>query len=345
VRFGLSLGPNLPSTSNRAHQIHANPQVTQPLACSECHLVPNSAFDPGHLFDDPQRRISDLRAEVTFGPKARLGGVQPSYDPGTGTCVVYCHGVRVGEPPPTSSTVRGESQCDFCHNIANHGRGVDCSQCHQESTTRCTPGSPGCATITPEVGISFRSTRFHIDGRAPVVLTGQESCYSCHGTLQTRGAPPPDLNGSSRISDVTVGLHQIHVSDGDLRVGLPCSTCHMVPVNNNDPGHIDTGPPAEVIFDDLASGRLRDGPMAPKASWDRASGTCRNVYCHSRPHGAVGPVWSWNKKSEDGMHCASCHKGKPQYPLQYCIVCHLQAYRNGQINPDTHLNGRLDWSL
>lgn len=136
---------------------------------------------------------------------------------------------------------------------------------------------------------------------------------------------------------VTVGMHKLHLTDSSLRVALPCATCHMVPSKRDSPGHIDTDLPAEVVFNALASGKLRDPSTKLVATWDRKTGTCKNVYCHSRPTGKVGASWSWTKKLPGGIVCDSCHKGKPQYPLEYCKTCHPAAYKNGKLDPATHM--------
>jgi predicted CxxxxCH...CXXCH cytochrome family protein len=135
----------------------------------------------------------------------------------------------------------------------------------------------------------------------------------------------------------------VHLRGSSLRVPVKCSSCHEVPRSRDEPGHIDSARPAEVVFDELASGRLRDPSTQLVVSYDPASKTCRNVYCHSRPKGGVGVVWRWTERLSGGLHCASCHKGKPHYPLEYCKVCHPAAYKDGELNPATHINGSLDF--
>ena len=80
-----------PSAVIGAHQTHLNPaatgSLTGPLACSECHVVPND-FD--HAFNPPAQIVQ-------FGTLATTGGAAPTWnstDKTTNTTCsnVYCHG-------------------------------------------------------------------------------------------------------------------------------------------------------------------------------------------------------------------------------------------------------------
>jgi predicted CxxxxCH...CXXCH cytochrome family protein len=336
-----------------AHQAHAAPKYFAAIACDQCHRVPRSVADAGHLFDDPAPLSTDFRAEVIFGAKAALGGLKPKYTRTQqgGTCQVYCHGATLKQletkqlPSWVSNT--GGATCATCHPTPMIGLGgLDCANCHQQSVERCTPGVEGCTSLAATVAVRFKDPTLHLDGVAPTGRSGAEgTCYGCHGTAASNGAPAPDLAGNSSISAAGVGLHEVHLRDGPLRKALTCDTCHHVPYAIDAPGHLDSGPPAEVVFNDLASGKLRDPETTVLATWDAKTRTCNNVYCHSRAQGKQGNSWRWNEKLADGLHCDSCHKGKPEYPLYYCKTCHLTAYKDGELNPETHMNGKMDWSL
>jgi hypothetical protein len=77
-----------------AHQVHlVGPRdlASTPIICSDCHHVPATVYEPGHL-DSPRP------AEVAINnplAKTASGGVTPSpaYDPATGRCNnTFCHG-------------------------------------------------------------------------------------------------------------------------------------------------------------------------------------------------------------------------------------------------------------
>ncbi len=174
---------------------------------------------------------------------------------------------------------------------------------------------------------------------------GVTACGTCHGTA-TAGAPAPDLSGNLDISSVTVGLHAVHLS-GTKFGKVTCSDCHKVPTKLTDKGHVDSKSPAEVVFSDLASGKLRKLSLKPK--WDRTKGTCTNVYCHALDTGAK-TTWSWTKKSTSGLACGSCHGDPPKSTLAggshgsgtSCKSCHSEAYKNGVLDPAVHINGKVE---
>lgn len=176
---------------------------------------------------------------------------------------------------------------------------------------------------------------------------GPTSCGSCHGTTASGGAPAPDLAWNLDPSVITVGLHAAHLAGSKLRDKLPCDSCHLVPKKLDDKGHLDTDSPAEVTFSAVASGKKAGVSLKPK--WNRAEGTCTNVFCHSLDAGDV-TSWTWTKKTAAGLTCSSCHGNPPTKTSSGskhssgtdCTGCHSGAYKNGAINPATHINGEVD---
>jgi predicted CxxxxCH...CXXCH cytochrome family protein len=120
-----------------AHDAHLNGNISAPIACSECHTVPRTIGDPGHIEDSPD----DLR----FGPLARTGGASPTYTP-PGCATVYCHGSFAGgngANAPTWLAGAAAAACGTCHGLppatgrhAEHvgvqvgGTPVTCNTCH-----------------------------------------------------------------------------------------------------------------------------------------------------------------------------------------------------------------------
>ncbi|HSD22280.1 MAG TPA: CxxxxCH/CxxCH domain-containing protein, partial [Anaeromyxobacter sp.] len=68
-----------------AHQAHLRGGALRaPLACSDCHVVPEGAGVASHI---------DGEAAVTFGALAWMGGASPKWTRDTGSCsATYCHG-------------------------------------------------------------------------------------------------------------------------------------------------------------------------------------------------------------------------------------------------------------
>jgi len=150
------------ATSIGAHQNHVVAGVLGvKVACNECHVVPTTLLDPGHL---------DNQVTLTFGPLARKGGLTPTYDPVTQTCSnVYCHGnfpsSKVTLPPPAPTWNGGglAVACGSCHdlpppepthvlvNVATQGCGTSTNP-----LITCHPSAYTPTTVDPKL---------HIDGR------------------------------------------------------------------------------------------------------------------------------------------------------------------------------------
>jgi predicted CxxxxCH...CXXCH cytochrome family protein len=300
-------------TSN-AHLVHR--QVAK-LDCSECHVVPQHWNDEGHILaggvaiTGPAKVSFGARAGFTINPGDRGG--PPTYR--NGTCSnVYCHGAvlhaaggSATEPRWDDATPPGA--CDRCHGAPppSHAQS-SCATCHPASAP-------------------------HIDG---VVQVGRgPGCSGCHGDA-TSPAPPIDLAGNTQITAIGVGAHRAHLTvPSGLRGPIPCQTCHLVPTQVDDPGHIDSLPPAEVNA---------------SLSWDRTTGTCGTTNCHV----ASRPVWT----AKGGVFCGSCHgippasaPHTPAMTLASCVTCHAQTVDAfGTIllttGPDgttsKHMNGVVD---
>ena len=334
-----------------AHQKHlATRTWWAAMDCDDCHITPRRWDDQGHLQD--QGGGTDFVAEVTFGSGAKLDGVTPTYDLKTGTCDTYCHGASfTGQGQKTVWTSTTGGACGSCHKVPAFFGGLDCVNCHPQSVKRCTPGAKDCLTMSKTIGIQFLDPELHGDGKYPLGLKGQEhTCYGCHGTKETAGAPGPDLQGNTDISKVTVGLHKIHLTAGSYGDAVKCSTCHTVPAKIKDKGHFDDDVPAEVIFDDLSSGKLRGAGVDLKPTWDRKTATCGKVHCHSLD-GAKVSAWTWTKKLSTSLACDSCHglppaktaTGKVHSTSKNCDVCHADAYTSkGTLDPSKHMNGKVE---
>jgi predicted CxxxxCH...CXXCH cytochrome family protein len=158
------------SPSVGAHAAHFETELRGPLACDDCHIVPKTAVDPGHLGPGP--------APVTFSAFAAQDGVMPSFDSTALTCNVYCHGggLTLTSKDTTPNLTRNpvwnkgdtQDQCGgACHGAPPQdgqlGHTIatsigDCAQCH-------------ALTVNPDGGIrTFVQSdggigSFHINGQ------------------------------------------------------------------------------------------------------------------------------------------------------------------------------------
>lgn len=280
-------------TETGAHATHRTSGAT----CAECHVVPASWDDDGHIRRGGK---ADPRpAEVLFGARAALTldaadrAGPPQYE--AGTCRnVYCHGDVLGaaggaatQPVWTSAATGG---CARCHGAPppSHAQAA-CATCHPASAP-------------------------HIDGAIQIGRTA--GCDGCHGTAGDP-APPFDLAGNEFITAIGVGAHQAHLTGASqLRAPLACSECHTVPTTVGAVGHIDSPLPADVL---------------PAVGWNRTTQTC-GTWCH----GSATPVWTQRGGAACGT-CHAVPPQTPSHAgvfgVQSCATCHPTAgHMNGGVD-------------
>jgi predicted CxxxxCH...CXXCH cytochrome family protein len=157
-----------------AHAAHLRAgRLRGPVACTECHLVPEKVDTAGHL-------DSDLPAEVFprvpgVATLASTGGLQPVWNPARGTCAdVFCHGAGprfaadradgLHREPVWTSVGVGEAACGACHGVpprdATHPVSmtpIECVTCHASSVDArgniVFTGAPGAETSTHINGV------------------------------------------------------------------------------------------------------------------------------------------------------------------------------------------------
>jgi predicted CxxxxCH...CXXCH cytochrome family protein len=138
--------PGNPAPPTGAHAAHltATHKLRGPIACAECHSVPDQVGSPGHLDSPPP-------AEVFPGPGglASSDGAKASWDHAAGRCAdVYCHGggqkLAADQAPGIDRTpdwtATGSARCGGCHGVppsdGQHDpalRLADCARCHAKT--------------------------------------------------------------------------------------------------------------------------------------------------------------------------------------------------------------------
>jgi predicted CxxxxCH...CXXCH cytochrome family protein len=195
---------------------------------------------------------------------------------------------------------------------------------------------------------------------------GPKACNTCHGVFSdpSRIAPPRDISKNIETSARGVGAHANHLYDRVLGARTPCSTCHSLPQDIYEPGHmVNDELPAEVM---LRGRAFLFG--ADNASYDYESGTCSNTYCHGnfvfyRDSADVTNRWaytadrmvgintqvSWTAVGQGEAECGSCHGLPPEghinynYTIEDCYGCHGDVIDQfGNINTDLHINGEIN---
>jgi predicted CxxxxCH...CXXCH cytochrome family protein len=178
--------------------------------------------------------------------------------------------------------------------------------------------------------------------RDPPLEGTTPACDGCHGSAESE-APPPGLwleGSKSATTERGVGAHAVHLTPGSLAGVVPCASCHVVPAEVDDPGHMDDALPAEVVFSGLALARKT------KAAWD---GQRCTVYCHAgkEPGGKVTrPRWTLVDGTQKA--CDACHgdppSGKNHPQVSNCDACHGKVVDAKKVIIDLqrHIDGKVD---
>jgi predicted CxxxxCH...CXXCH cytochrome family protein len=241
-----------------AHQTHLiGGLLSHPVACSECHVVPKAANDPGHM-DHP------LPAYVIWGDLAKQG-TMPAWDRDQAACSnTYCHGATLtggSNTSPKWTVVDGSQEaCGTCHGLpppAPHPPGLACEACHAPVA------GPNLTIATP--------TR-HIDGVLDVTTPDNRS-DPAHNMVIT--GLIPSYSGTS-IASLTPLTQTLTMQMNHKSTAVPsaafssCGNCHMDAASG-------------VYFPGLMHATLRDLGLAQPT-------VCTDCHSGTRPVGFVGAL-------------------------------------------------------
>ena len=323
-------------THDGNHGAHlTGPTLGHEFQCKECHDVPSSWADPGHILDAQGKPIA-TPAKVHLGALANAtpdGVTRPgpaTYDPSDKSCSnVYCHGgaftdAKAKVTTPKWTDGKEDAACGACHGTppANHGAATQCTMCHgdvvdsQQHLVKLDEHITG--TIRLEPGIT------------------SPDCTACHGGDAGNPAPPRDLSGNTATTALGVGAHQAHLNPPNgLTAPIACGDCHAVPAKVLSDGHIVTGTPPSVFPASISatSKAFADG-ASPQ--WDESTATCSNVYCHGGGQhfqadatASLDRTPKWTKVGQQQVYCGSCHgvppadsAHTPSMGLTTCATCH-----------------------
>jgi predicted CxxxxCH...CXXCH cytochrome family protein len=141
-----------------AHQIHLQGgDLGSPVACGECHALPEGFADPAHI-------DGDGRAELVWGPFATQdGALVPHYDSESHSCSdTYCHsGGRFGANPTVvwNEVGAGQADCATCHAMPP---GPDTGHLNVPVTTPCAT----CHGSVVDADNNIINPDLHLNGRA-----------------------------------------------------------------------------------------------------------------------------------------------------------------------------------
>jgi predicted CxxxxCH...CXXCH cytochrome family protein len=313
-----------------AHQAHlVGGDNGRPVACDECHRVPEMVDEPTHA--------DGLPAELAFGGVAVAAGKTPSWDRVSATCAEsWCH-------TPSPADVHASPEW-------NVEAALDCTSCHGAPPTEPHPQMTTCslchADVVGDDDRTIVAKNLHVNGSVEVAFDG--TCNACHGS-DDNDAPPRDVAGNSSTTEPGVGAHQAHVLGTDFSRAVPCVECHVVPQSALDLGHMDTARPAELTFSGAA--------IANGASPVYENGTCSSTPCHGavfpdgHDSGGSNTVPTWTRVGSGEAECGSCHGLPPPrphpLPTYPCNQCHENVAADGMsfVNPELHVDGIVTFAV
>lgn len=253
--------------------------------CAECHGERDALVGRGGLHGNGS-------IEIEFGDFA--GGTDSSYDPASGQCAVYCHTQGGASSMPSWTSDEG-LDCQSCHLSppADHYVGP-CNLCHTEAN---------------EDGTELSGGPLHLNGVVDFG-DGAGGCGGCHGAGGDDPWPRTHAHDGHRAPTVT---HQ-----------APCESCHPVPLEIDDPGHMDGV--VDIELTGLAAARGID------PSYDAAVGTCV-VACHGEGlEGAAVPLPTWTRPEEVAGRCNACHGLPPAAPHPDFTACASTLCHGGEVS-------------
>lgn len=298
-----------------AHQTHlrALSNLSSPVACSECHKVPATVTEVGHI-------DSNLPAELTWGTIATKGGASPQYSGGQ-CSTTYCHGGAMPKGT-TEGANRAPSWTDT--NYLTGDPVHDCAQCHgyPPATLAVHNGAvpSSCIICHDHVnssGTGFTNLSKHING---VVDGGGDNCSGCHTTANLSATHQKHVDADSILSGKKLSLnnygqawfYSVSYVNGTPKFG--CGYCHpnTIATHMNGIKNLNFDP-----YDAAASGTVKAKNGTPQTYTQTAGSViCASVYCHSNGYDdGTGYVYqttpNWYGGAFSADKCANCHGNSP----------------------------------
>jgi predicted CxxxxCH...CXXCH cytochrome family protein len=116
---------------------------------------------------------------------------------------------------------------------------------------------------------------------------GVGGCTGCHGAPPASGAHAAHFGGDSALASYG-GTENL--SD-QANYAFQCGTCHPLSLSRHQDGTLDDGIKDVELYDATAPAGTLKSLSPPSATYDPSTGTCTDVYCHSRTNwDAPGPV-------------------------------------------------------
>ena len=186
--------PDLSNRTDRAvksvgaHQTHVSgTSFAAAVSCAECHSVPSTVYDPGHVDSESPAEVvfnaglSTMRTGVVpGGPRVTP---HPSYDPTTAKCSnTYCHGAFVngnGDFTPVWNDASGaQMACGTCHGDVTKTSAADRALPKTAARGGTHPNYTACYICHADVvdaNVKIINSSKHINGKLNVA--GEERSF------------------------------------------------------------------------------------------------------------------------------------------------------------------------
>jgi predicted CxxxxCH...CXXCH cytochrome family protein len=151
-----------------AHQSHteATHRLSAKINCTECHVVPKTVNDPGHLSASGEAAVFPAGG---VGPIAGAYSAQPTWDQAASRCSdVHCHGggTKLGQDhaasinrQPTWVPGSGALLCGACHGVPP----IDTIHDPNWTLTQCAACHPKTIDATGQI-LAVGGVSTHING-------------------------------------------------------------------------------------------------------------------------------------------------------------------------------------
>ena len=242
-------------------------------------------------------------------------------------CIVVALGCSNGRYHPDNFAEPSQ------HGPALKSLSSDCRECHGADLTggSSNVGCDGCH-----------------QGATPTAW--RTNCTFCHGGVDNAtGAPPRNLDGTDQVG--AFPSHTPHVMGSAMAGAFDCTQCHVKAKDVLSAGHI-FGNPKGGALNDFGAG------LSPQGAFDRATGTCSNLYCHGNGRGDNGMIVA----NAPTLACEGCHPTSRSLPTAQqnmsgphashmasptgitCADCHAATTTDGVTITNTamHINGKRD---